>query len=157
LLNPANPNAVNDTDDAQSAARVLGLALQVVKASNAAEIDLAFAVLVQKQIGALFLVADPLFAIRRSQIAALALRHAIPATYPNPAFVTAGGLLSYATNRNETYRQMGIYTGRILKGTKPSDLPIMLPTKFELTINLITAKALGLEIPPKLLALSDAV
>jgi putative ABC transport system substrate-binding protein len=157
LVNPANPNSANDIEDAQAAARVLGLTLQVMRASNTGEIDLAFAELVRRQIGGFFLDADSLFSIRRNQFSALALRHAIPAAYPNAEYVAAGGLLSYGTDRAETYHQLGIYTGRVIKGEKPASLPVMQPSKFQLVINLTTAKALNLDVPAKLLAIADEV
>jgi putative tryptophan/tyrosine transport system substrate-binding protein len=157
LVNPANPNGESDVRDAQAAVHALGVKLYIARANSESEIDAAFVMFAQQHIAALLTSPDPFFNIRRDQIAALAIKHAIPASYPTAEFVTAGGLMSYGADRIETYRQMGIYTGRILKGAKPADLPIMQPTKFELLINLKAAKAIGLSVPPTLLALADEV
>ena len=140
-----------------AAAPGLGLHATVLGASAADQIDEAFATIVQQQIGTLYVSADPLFFAQRAQVAALAARHAVPAIYADREIAEAGGLISYGASRSDAYRQAGVYVGRILNGERPGDLPVVLPTKFELVINLKTAKALGLEIPPSLLALADEV
>jgi putative ABC transport system substrate-binding protein len=157
LLNPTNPNAVDDENDAQTAARQLGLTLYVVKAASASDIDLAFATLAGQRIGALLVDADPFYTIRRNQIIALAARHLMPVSYPTEVYIAAGGLFSYGTNRAETFHQAGIYVGRILKGEKPADLPVLQPTKFELAINIQAAKVIGLTIPESFLLRADKV
>ena len=161
LVNPANPNSETDANEAQKAARLLGLQLHVLSARNEQEIDLAFASLVELRVGALLIEGDPLFAVSRlslgSQIVTLAAGHAIPAIYQASSFADAGGLMSYGPSLPDAYRQAGIYVGRILKGYKPADLPVMQPTKFELVINIRTAKALGLSVPPDMLTLTDQV
>jgi putative ABC transport system substrate-binding protein len=129
----------------------------VVTAANEREIDRAFATLVEKRIGGLIVSPDALFTSRRDQIVALTARHAVPTIYQWREYTMAGGLMSYGNNLPDTYRQVGLYTGRILKGEKPADLPVMQPTKFELVINLKTAKALGITVPPSLLATADEV
>jgi putative tryptophan/tyrosine transport system substrate-binding protein len=157
LVNPNSPSAQDQIEEARGAARTLGRELAVVKAGTAAEIDGAFAALGQRGAVALSVSGDPFLNSRREQIAALALRYKIPALGNVREFVTAGGLMSYGPNFADSYRQAAIYSGRILKGEKPADLPVMQPTKFELVINLKTAKALRLNIPPTLLALADEV
>jgi putative ABC transport system substrate-binding protein len=145
------------TRDVLAAAPVVGLKVQILKASTDREIDAAFGSLVQARTGALLVGSDSFFNSRIEQIVALAARHAIPTMYLFREFVVAGGLISYGTSLREIYRQAGLYTGRILKGEKPADLPVIQATKFELIINLKTAKALGLQIPDKLVAIADEV
>ena len=157
LVNPNYSDVEADTKDAEEAARSLGKQLFVVRAGSESDFDAAFATLVQQRIGALLVNSDPFFNIWRDQLAALAASAMIPAIYQWREYAAAGGLISYGTNRAESYRQAGIYTGRILKGAKPADLPVLQPTKFELVINLKTAKALGLTVPASLLALADEV
>jgi putative ABC transport system substrate-binding protein len=157
LVNPANPNAELDTQEAQNAARKLGLELHVVGASNAQEIDTAFATLVQQRAHALVIDADPLFSNRRQQLTALTTHHTIPAIYATREFPDAGGLMSYGASNVDADRLGGIYVGRLLKGEKPADLPVQQAVKVELIINLITAKVLGLTIPLPLLGRADEV
>ena len=141
--------------DVLAAAPVIGVGVQILEASTDREIDAAFVSLVQARIGALFVGNDFLFNSRMEQVTALAARYAIPTMYSYREFVMAGGLISYGTSMIESYRQIGLYAGRILKGEKPADLPVQQLTKIQLVINLKTAKALGLTIPDKLLALTD--
>jgi len=155
LLNPNNPN--REFDNVQTAARSVGQQIFVLNANDGREIDDAFATIAQQRVAALLVASDPLFFDRRDQLVALAARQAIPAIYYLRAFPQAGGLLSYGNSLTDMYRQVGTYTGRVLNGEKPADLPVMQSTKFELVINLKTAKALDLEIPPTLLALADEV
>jgi putative tryptophan/tyrosine transport system substrate-binding protein len=157
LVNPTNQNAAADTKEADAAARTLGLELQVLNASNGREIDDAFALLVERRAAALLIEGDPFFIGRMKQLVVLTARHAIPAIYQGRDFPDAGGLISYGANRSDALRLAGGYTGRILKGERPVDLPVQLATKLELVVNLNTAKALGLEIPPTLLARADEV
>jgi putative tryptophan/tyrosine transport system substrate-binding protein len=155
LENPNNPVSVLTTTDVLAAAPVVGVRVQILKASTDREIDTAFASLVQARIGALFVGNDFLFNSRMEQLTALAARYAIPTMYSYREYVVAGGLISYGASLTEQYRQVGLYTGRILKGEKPADLPVIQATKIQLIINLKTAKTLGLEVPAKLLALAD--
>jgi putative ABC transport system substrate-binding protein len=157
LLNPNNPPAEGQLTDAQIAASTLGRKIQVLRASSEHEIDLAFATLVQSQVGALLVGSDPFFNQRYEKLVLLAARNAIPAAYAWREFPAAGGLLSYGTSRNDAYRLVGIYAGHILKGEKPADLPVQQSVKVELVINLKTAKALGLTVPLTLLGRADEV
>jgi putative ABC transport system substrate-binding protein len=158
LVNPANVAAASTTlRDVEAAARALGLQIQFFNAGNSREIDAAFAAVVRERPDALFVAPDALFLIRRVQLTALAARHALPATYAAREWVEAGGLMSYGTSLADMYREVGVYTGRVLKGVKPADLPVVQPTKFELVINLQTARLLGLDVPPTLLAQADEV
>jgi putative ABC transport system substrate-binding protein len=158
LVNPKNTLAKGQADDAAAAAKTLGLSLHVINASNAGEMDEAFATMDRLKVGGAIVGVDPTFGfILRDQIVALSLRYRIPTMGEARIQVEAGGLLSYGPVLPDTWRQAGGYVGRILKGAKPSDLPILQPTRFELVINLRTAKALGLDVPPKLLAIADDV
>jgi putative ABC transport system substrate-binding protein len=158
LVNPANPTvAETDTKEVQAAARALGLELHVLNAGNEDDIDAVFAKLIQLRAGGLVIGGGPLFASRSERLAALTVRHAVPAISPYRKFAVAGGLLSYGSDIGEAYRVAGIYTGRILKGEKPADLPVQQATKTELYINLKTAKALGLTVPEGLLNAADEV
>jgi putative tryptophan/tyrosine transport system substrate-binding protein len=158
LVNPTNPATTESyTREVQNAARVLGLRLLVQNASKGNEIEPAVATLLQQRVGALMSMADPIFFTQIDQLVALAARHAIPAISPYREFTAAGGLVSYGSNLNDAYRQVGIYTGRILKGEKPGDLPVMQPTKFDLVINAKTARALGITVPLPLAGRADEV
>jgi putative ABC transport system substrate-binding protein len=157
LLNPNNPDADLQWREVQAAATAIGQPLRVFNASSESDLDTAFAALVQQRADALLVGNDVFFTNRREQIVALAARHAVPTIYAFRQFAESGGLISYSTNLVEVYRQVGLYVGRILKGEKPADLPVVQPTKFELVINLKTAKALGIKISDKLLALADEV
>ena len=158
LVNPANATTAESTlAGVEPAARGMGLQIQVVNASSGREIETAFAAFVSDRPDALFVGADPLFYGRRVQLANLASRHAIPATYSNRAIVEAGGLMSYGSNVLDAWRQLGSYAGRILKGAKPADLPVVQATKIELVINAPIARMLGLAVPDKLLATADEV
>jgi len=157
LVNPNNANAERIMRDVLEAARTKGVQLPVLKAGIESEIDAAFAALVQLHTGALLVGNDSFFNSRRDQLVALAARHAIPAIYAWREFAAAGVLISYGTSLPAAYHQVGIYVGKILKGAKPADLPIQQPTKFELVINLKTAKALGLTVPSSILAHADEV
>jgi putative tryptophan/tyrosine transport system substrate-binding protein len=157
LLNPNLPDGGSQWKDVQDAARLLGQQVHAVYAGSEGDFSRAFATLAQLNAGALLVGLDVLFISRRHQLVALAARHAIAAIYPLREFVLAGGLMSYAPNSGDGYRQAGIYAGRILKGAKPGDLPVVQPTKFDLVINLKTANALGLTIPHDLLVLADEV
>jgi len=157
LLNPTLPSAANQLREMQEAARTLGLQLVVMQASTSHDIDTSFAGFVQHRVDALLVGNDPFFNDHRDQLAALAARYSLPAIYSFPEFTAAGGLMSYGIDLADAYRQIGIYTGRILKGEKPADLPVLQPSKFKFVINLKTAKALGLNIHPQLLATADEV
>jgi putative ABC transport system substrate-binding protein len=157
LINPANaPTAEATLRETSEAAHGLGLQIQMIlKASTSREIEAAFATLVRERPDALFIAPDGFFASRRVQFVTLAAHHRLPAAYPQREFVEVGGLMSYGTDIPDVYRQAGVYTGQILKGAKPADLPVVQSTKFEFVINMQTAKALGLEVPPQLLASAD--
>jgi len=158
LVNPSNVESTERTvKDVKAAAPEIGLQVQVLNDSNGDEIDAAFAALVNERADALLMAPDAFFNSRRVQIAILAARHLVPAIYTVRDYPEAGGLISYGTNVTDAIRQQGVYAGRILKGIKPADLPVVQSTKFELVINLKTAKAVGLEIPPTLLARTDEV
>jgi putative ABC transport system substrate-binding protein len=157
LVNPANAQTETTLRDVEAAARPIGLQIQIVKASTSREIDVAFAALVGDRVDALFVPPDPLFISRRIQIVQLAARHVVPTTDPVRDFAEAGGLMSYGTNTADAWRQTGVYTGRVLKGAKPAELPVLQPTKFELIINAQTARMLGLTVPDKLLVAADEV
>jgi putative tryptophan/tyrosine transport system substrate-binding protein len=157
LVNPNFPAAERIIGDVREAARAQGLQLQILKAGSESEIDAAFATLVQLQIGALVVGTDPFFFNRRDLLVAQASRHAVPAIYELREFAAAGGLISYGTSLTAGFRQVGIYVRKILNGTKPADLPVQQPTTFELVINLKTAKALRLTVPPLLLAQAEEV
>ena len=155
LAKPSNPNAEPQLRDLRAAARTLGGELVVFGADNEQEIDSSFAMMAQRQIGALIVTADGFLISRQDQVVALAARYAVPTMYPLSQYVAAGGLMSYGANLRDAFLQTGIYVGRILKGMKPPDLPVLQPTKVEFVINIKTAKALGLDVPPNLLALAD--
>ena len=157
LSNPDNANAEDHLNQVQTAARRVGQPIEVFRATSDRDIDAAFAAIVSQGNSALLVLDDPFFTYRRDQLVALAARNAIPAIYSNRGFAAAGGLISYGSSIRENNRQAGVYVGKILRGAKPADLPILQPTTFELVINLKTAKALGLAIPPVLLARADEV
>ena len=157
LVDPNNPNAEADTRDAQAAADALGRKLLVINAGTKSEIDTAYATLVQQRVSALFVSAHANFNNWRPHLVALAVRHAVAASYSVREYVTLGGLTSYGPSTVDVHRQAGVYAGRILKGAKPADLPVLQPTKFELVINLKTAKALGLVVPNSIQLLADEV
>jgi putative ABC transport system substrate-binding protein len=157
LVNPDNPQSEADTKDAQDAARMLGLQLHVLSARTESDIRTAFETLVQRNARGLLIEGDPFFVSRVKQLVVLTARHAMPAIYQGRDFPDAGGLMSYGASRTDALRLSGVYTGRILKGEKPADLPVQQSTKVELIINLGTAKALGLAVPPNLLATADEV
>jgi putative ABC transport system substrate-binding protein len=157
LVNPNNPNADPDTKDAQAAARALGLILRSLTAASEPDFEQVFAIIAQERIGALLVGVDPFFRTQSEKLTALAARHAIPTFYERSLFPKAGGLMSYGTDPDEGRRQCGIYVGRILKGAKPADLPVVQGTKFEFVVNLKAAKALGLTIPETFLLRADEV
>ena len=157
LVNPANVGSTESIRDIPEAARPMGLQIQVLHASTRSEIEAAFATLVRDRADALYIAGDVFFTSRRVQFATLAASYRIPASHASREAVEAGGLMGYDTDRAGMYRQVGTYTGQILKGAKPADLPVLQSTKFELVINLQTARALGLEVPPTLLARADEV
>jgi putative ABC transport system substrate-binding protein len=157
LINPNNPNAGPDSQDARMAAAALGREFLIVTAGTGRDIEEAFATIVERRGRGIIVGTDGLFIDRRDQIFALAARHAIPAIYDRREYAHDGGLMSYGSNDRENFRQCGIYVGRILKGEKPSDLPVMQSSRFEFVINLRIAKVLGLEIPPGVLAIADEV
>jgi putative ABC transport system substrate-binding protein len=158
LVNPTNATTTESTlRDVAAAARATGLQINVANASTGPEIEVAFASFMRERSDAVFVATEPYFYSRRVQLIVLAARHTIPATYAQRGFPEAGGLMSYGTNIADAFRQIGVYAGRILKGANPADLPVVQASKFELVINLPTARALGLEVPPMLLARADEV
>jgi putative ABC transport system substrate-binding protein len=157
LVNPTGPTAETALRDIEPAARAMGMQIHVLNASTSGEINAAFATFVHERPDALFVAPDGFFVNRRVQLATLAARHAIPATYHSREVVEVGGLMSYGSNQSDNYRQVGIYAGHILKGAKPADLPVVQASKFELVINAETARTLGLTVPPTLLARADEV
>jgi putative tryptophan/tyrosine transport system substrate-binding protein len=157
LVNPSNPSAEAEISDLQQAAQTLGMALEVLRASADRELETAFATLLERRAAALLVGNDSFFISRRPQLVALAARHALPTMYFVREFAEAGGLMSYGTSNAEAYHLVGVYVGKILKGATPADLPVVQPMKFELVINLKTAQALGLTIPPTLLLQADEV
>jgi putative tryptophan/tyrosine transport system substrate-binding protein len=157
LVNPRVPAFEADIAFARAAAKTMGLSLEVLTATTNREIDGAFARAVEQQVDALAIARSQLFSDRRIQLTTLAARHALPAIFYERIFPEVGGLMSYASRTTDQYRQAGIYVGRILKGEKPADLPVLQPTKFEFVINLQTARLLGIDVPPNLLALADEV
>jgi len=156
LINPKNANAEGMVRDVEAAARVNRVQLQILKASTENEIDDAFAIIVRQQTG-LVVSTDPFFNSRRNQLVALAARHAVPAIYERREFTAAGGLISYGPSFTAAFWQLGVYAGKILKGARPADLPVQQPTRFELVVNLKTAHALGLTVPPSILTRADEV
>jgi putative ABC transport system substrate-binding protein len=157
LVNPSNPPVVVEAKSALNAAQSMGRQARIFSASTAAQIDQAFAIIVEQQFGSLYVSSDPLFLVERDKLVALAARKALPAMYADREIADAGGLINYGASRTDAYRQAGIYAGRVLKGEKPADLPVVLPTKFDLVINLKTAKALGLTVPISLLVQATEV
>ena len=157
LANPLSPESTSEIKDVQAAAQTMGLQLKIFNASTLNELSTAFTAIAELRPDALLVASDPFFLLRREELTVLAARIGAPAIYPFREFAPSGGLISYGTNIASTYRQAGIYTGRILRGAKPAELPIMLPTQFWMVINLKTAKTLGLDVPPTLLARADEV
>jgi putative tryptophan/tyrosine transport system substrate-binding protein len=157
LFDPSDPVVVLDREAAQAASKTLGLRLRFANAGTVTELEAAFETVARDRPDGLFVGSNPFFILQRDQIVGSAARHTIPTIYPFREFPAAGGLISYGTRLADTYRQVGVYTGRILKGEKPADLPVVQPTKFELIVNLKTAKTLGLDVPPTLLAIADEV
>jgi len=158
FVNPQNAaRAETQVNELQTAARAMGLHLRVFNTGTSAEINAAFATLAHERPDALFVSADPFFTVRAVQLATMAARHAIPSSLSSADIVRAGGLISYGTDINDAYRQIGVYTGRVLRGAKPADLPVLQSTKFELVINVQTATMLGITVPPNLLASADEV
>jgi putative tryptophan/tyrosine transport system substrate-binding protein len=157
LVNPNNANAEINVSNAKAAARTVGVRIEVLSAASERDLERVSSILAQRPAGALVILNDPLFTDLRDQIVALAARHRVPAIYGARESVEAGGLMSYGANNADVFRQAGIYVGKILNGAKPADLPVLLPTRFELVINLKTAKALGLTVPPTLIARADEV
>jgi len=157
LVNPTSPYLGPETKDVQAAARVLGREVRVVSARAERDIDAAFATLVQQRAAAVLVSGDPFFDSQRDHLVALAAQHAVPAIYQWREFATIGGLMSYGSSITDAYRQAGAYIGRILKGAKPADLPVIQPTKYELVINLKTSKVLGLTIPPSVMGRADEI
>ena len=158
LINPDNAvNAETTLRDVQAAARAVGLQIPIIRASTSREIDAAFATMARERPDALLVGGDPFFNSRRMQLVLLAARHAVSAIYSSREFADAGGLMSYGPNFLDTFRQVGVYVGRILKGAKPADLPVVQSSKFELVINAQTARVLGLTVPPALIARADEV
>ena len=157
LINPTNPNAEADIANMQSAARSVGQQIRIFNASSERELAPLFSTFARERINALVVGADPYLVLWSSQLIALAASHALPATYPIRETVAAGGLMSYSDDRPQSYRQAGLYVSRILKGEQPANLPVLQPTKFEFVLNLKTARALSLNIPPGVLAIADEV
>jgi putative tryptophan/tyrosine transport system substrate-binding protein len=157
LMNPSNPNSDAEMIAAQAAARSLGIETLVLKASNESEIDSAFATMAQQKARALVIGSDIFFFLRRAQLISLTARNGVASVYYVPVYARDGGLMAYGNDLTDMYHLVGIYVGRILKGEKPADLPVVQPTKFEFAINLKTAKALGLTIPAGVLAIADEV
>jgi putative tryptophan/tyrosine transport system substrate-binding protein len=157
LVNPKNPNAESNTKEIEAAGRATGQHIEIVNAASKGDFDAAFATMVERRVEGIIFSGDPLFTSERVQLVALAASHRLPTVYQWREFVTSGGLISYGTSQTTSYHQAGLYAGRILKGARPVDLPVQQPTKFELVINLKTAKTLGIVIPPTLLARADEV
>jgi putative tryptophan/tyrosine transport system substrate-binding protein len=158
LVNPSNTSVAKITlQDVQEAASAIGLNIQILNASTIGEIDTAFATLASERLDALFVAADAFFLSRRAQFVTLTARDRIPAIFSQRAYVEAGGLMSYGTDSGDTFRQVGVYTGKILKGAKPAELPVLQSSKFEFVINRQTARALGIEVPPGVLSIADEV